>query len=152
MPSFTHRLRIDRAPVRAGPELGHAGVTGLVRPVQEEATVGGEVGVKGDAEQALLGAGLHHGRHVEHDASLVAPQAQHPSGLFEHPQCGWVARCCTDVGRSVQAAGDLLEVEVMSDRLSRLGGAGTGHVGTARQNKQEEPHGPGGDAQGTHTA
>ena len=37
-------------------ELADARVAALVAPVQEQATVGREVGVERDAEQALLGA------------------------------------------------------------------------------------------------
>ncbi len=59
------------ADVLAVAELGDARVSTLVAPVQEQAAVGGEVGMERDPEQALLGADQHAVTDVELRLSLV---------------------------------------------------------------------------------
>ena len=108
------------AGLAAAPELGHAGVAALVAPAQVEAAVGGEVGVEGDPEQALFGAGRDPAGEVDHRRTAALVQADDAAGLLEHPERLWVAGSDADPGRPVQPGRDPLDVERV--RVAALGG------------------------------
>ena len=111
--------RGDRA-VLAGAELGDPRVAALVAPVQVEPAVRREVGVEGDAEQALFGPERHAVGEVEQRPPLAARDPDDAAGLLEHPQRAGVARRGADIRGPVQARGDALDGEVA--RRARLGG------------------------------
>jgi hypothetical protein len=85
--------------------------------VQEEAPVGGEVGMERDAEQALLGAGEHLARDVEHRGALRAGDPHYAPGLLEHPQRAGVTGRGADPDGTVEPGRDPLDVEVVRAAL-----------------------------------
>ena len=101
-------------------ELCHARISPPVGPVQVEPPVGVEVGMEGEAEQALLGADRDLAGEIDHRAAPPALHANDTAGLLEHPQCARVARGDPDPGRPVEPGGDALDVERV--RAAALGG------------------------------
>ncbi len=116
---LSDRTGMDGATIRRRLELRHAGIPLRVVPVEEQAAVGGESRVEREAEQACLRSGADQVCDVECHSSLSCLEAHYPTGLLEHPQRVGVAGGGSHVGRSLQAASDSFDVEVMRRGLCR---------------------------------
>ena len=94
-------------------ELGDAGVASLVAPVQEQAAVGREVRVEGDAEQARSApTSTRRGRSGLGPSPLLT-EAERDDPAARGPTAPRDRRARTDPGRAVEAGRDALDVEVV---------------------------------------
>ncbi len=122
-----------RAPVGAGPVLGHDGVAVEVHVVDEEPPVLLVIGMERDREQPALAAELHQAADVQERLGLDAPVRDQldATDLLDHVETSPLAGGVRDVHGSGEALGDPDETQVQpsagrglrSPRLARKGAA-----------------------------
>ena len=105
-----------RAPLGAGPVLGHDGVAVEVRVVDEEPPVLLVIGMERDREQPALPAELHQAADVQEGLGLDAPVRDQldATGLLDDVETSPLAGGVCDVHGSGEALGDPDETQVQS--------------------------------------